>query len=400
MNSPEMVRVLCGLPEPLQAADVAALPPFAPQVMDFLADLSASLLHDAAAIANTDVAAFAFFCRRANLQSMREAYHDLDTRLGRGLTFHIAPGNVPMNFAYSLVSALLAGNACIVKAPSKAFDQVTLTATAMQTLLEGKHQALQPYVNVIAYPREQQDITETFSAYCDARIIWGGDETIRRVRMAALAPRAFDITFADRWSMAVLDADAILRMRDSEVTALAEGFYNDTYLYDQNACTSPRLCVWMGNGDERKAAKARFWDAVHRVAAVRYPLDAVTAVDKETELYRAAMLLDGVQKEQTKDNIVLRIRLRELVPEIMKLHCTGGCFLEYDAQMLEELTPILTSKLQTVGCTGIDPAVIRSFVTAAGARGVDRVVRIGHTMDFSLVWDGYDLIESLSRKLR
>ena len=32
-------------------------------------------------------------------------------------------------------------------------------------------------------------------------------------------------------------------------------------------------------------------------------------------------------------------------------------------------------------------------------RGVDRIVPIGRTMDFSLMWDGYDLIRSMSRRI-
>ncbi len=399
MNSPDAYRVLCGPGDPLQAETVPALPPFAPRALDFLSGLSAALLRDGAARDYTEIAAFAFFCRRKNLLSMREAYDDLDTRLGRGLVFHIAPGNVPMNFAYSLVAALLAGNASVVKAPSRDYPQVGMTCAAMQKLLDVEHRALKPYVNVIEYPRERQEITEAFSARCDARVIWGGDETIRRVRQAELTPRAFDITFADRWSMAVLGADAIVRMDEREITELAKGFYNDTYLYDQNACTSPRLCVWIGEGGALAVAKAKFWGALQAEADARYPLDPVTAVDKEAEFFRAAILLDGVQKEQTKNNIVTRIRLEKLEPAIMELRCSGGCFLEYDAADPAALAPILTAKLQTVACAGLDPHVIRSFVLGAGAKGADRVVRMGHTMDFSLVWDGYDLIRTLSRRL-
>ena len=34
-----------------------------------------------------------------------------------------------------------------------------------------------------------------------------------------------------------------------------------------------------------------------------------------------------------------------------------------------------------------------------GLTGVDRIVPVGHTMDFALTWDGYDLIQTLSRKI-
>ena len=36
----------------------------------------------------------------------------------------------------------------------------------------------------------------------------------------------------------------------------------------------------------------------------------------------------------------------------------------------------------------------------AGIRGVDRVVPIGYTMDFDLIWDGYNLVERLTRTIQ
>ena len=37
----------------------------------------------------------------------KEYKKDESLRLGRGIIFHIAPSNVPINFAYSLVAGLL-----------------------------------------------------------------------------------------------------------------------------------------------------------------------------------------------------------------------------------------------------------------------------------------------------
>jgi len=36
----------------------------------------------------------------------------------------------------------------------------------------------------------------------------------------------------------------------------------------------------------------------------------------------------------------------------------------------------------------------------SGIHGVDRIVPIGHTMDFDLVWDGYNLVERLTRNIQ
>lgn len=34
-----------------------------------------------------------------------------------------------------------------------------------------------------------------------------------------------------------------------------------------------------------------------------------------------------------------------------------------------------------------------------GIKGVDRIVPIGKTMDFDLIWDGYNLFERLTRQI-
>ncbi len=393
------VRTRCGPADPRMAARQPSLPPFDDKVTAFLADLSASLLKDPRAKAYPDIATFAFFCRKANLQRLQADYSNLADRLGRGLTFHIAPGNVPMNFAYSLTAALLAGNACIVKASSKDFMQTTLVCEAMQTLLSGVHSALLPYVSVVEYPREAQEITEVFSNLCDVRIIWGGDETIRRVRMAPLSPRAFDITFADRWSALVLGADAVAAMDNAALQAAAQGFYNDTYLFDQNACTAPRLLYWLGGGETLQTAQQRFWEAVHAYAAPRYPIDPVVAVDKRTALYTAALTLPDATLEPMPDHLAVRIRLGALIPKVTDFRCAGGCFLEYTAETLTPLAQLLSQKAQTLSVLGMDAQTVLRFALANGVRGVDRITPVGHTLDFSLVWDGYDLIQTLSRRI-
>ena len=73
-----------------------------------------------------DVVTFAFFCRKANLLHLQKEHATNSLRLGRGLVFHIAPSNVPVNFAYSLICGLLSGNNNIVRLPGKQFRQVDL----------------------------------------------------------------------------------------------------------------------------------------------------------------------------------------------------------------------------------------------------------------------------------
>ena len=48
-----------------------------------------------------DLAALAFWGRRASLQKMAHEFDKISNRLGRGVCFHIAPSNIPINFAFS-----------------------------------------------------------------------------------------------------------------------------------------------------------------------------------------------------------------------------------------------------------------------------------------------------------
>lgn len=390
------VERLCGR-EPEQG--LRPLRPFAPDVLDFLSALSAALLKDREAKAYPDVITFAYFCRRANLTRLEEEYAGrLDGRLGRGVVFHIAPSNVPINFAYSLTAALLSGNGSIVKASSRDFPQTRIVCRAMEKLLTEDFAPLAPYVCVVTYPREAQEVTEAFSARCDARVIWGGDETVRRVREAALPPRAVEVAFADRYSLLCIRPEAVTALSEEALERLAKDFYNDTYLTDQNACTSPRLIYWVGEGDSREASE-RFFRAMGAYARQHYELPAVTAVDKLTAACRAAMKLEGAEIVPDPDNWVTRVRVKALCPELYELRSPGGFFLEYAAPTLDALRDFVTPRVQTLSYLGLSPEELSRFVLENGLTGVDRIVPVGHTMDFSLVWDGYDLIQTLSRKI-
>jgi hypothetical protein len=373
-----------------------ALRPFSGEIRLFLSALSQALMTDPEAKAYPDVITFGFFCRKANIERLERAYHaQIAHRLGRGVTFHIAPANVPVNFAYSLVCGLLSGNACIVRAPSKPFPQTDIICRAIrQTFGSGASQPLRDYIALVRYERDSE-ITAYFSSLCDVRIIWGGDDTIDEVRKTPIPPRAFDLTFADRYSICVLRAAAYLSGSDPAKTA--HDFFNDTYLYDQNACSSPRLVVWIGTEEDIHAAKEKFWAALHRVVEARYTLAPIVAVDKLTALCRCAMELSGAKLAIMPDRLIDRIRIETLSPGLEQYRCAGGSFLEYHDRDLDTLASIVTKKWQTVSYIGFHPEELREWALSNGLAGIDRIVPVGRTADFGPIWDGYDVIPLLSR---
>lgn len=373
-----------------------ALPPFATQVLDFLGDLSQMLCTDPRARTLPDLYSFGFWCRRASLEAMRRDYPEIDRRLGRGVVFHVGPANVPVNFAYSMVAGLLAGNANIVRVPSADFVQVRMIAQALDALLNNPvHHDLREHIRLVRYDRNAQDITAMFSSVCDVRVIWGGDGTIDNIRRNALPARAFDVTFADRYSICVIGAQRYLE--EGKASALAQGFYNDTYLFDQNACTAPHMILWLGAPRVVKQARDLFWTQLHAYAQGRYALEPRSAVDKLAQALRFAALHEGSRIMPSPDNLITRITLGKLEPGIDDWHGNCGFFFEYELPELEKILPIVSRRYQTLSYTGLDKAALQALVTRGRALGIDRIVPIGRTLEFSLQWDGYDLVRTLSR---
>lgn len=85
-----------------------------------------------------------------------------------------------------------------------------------------------------------------------------GDNTVEEIRSSSIPCRANEITFADRYSFAIIDENKVEQDSKEEVRKLAEGFYNDTYLMDQNACSSPHLIIWKAS--EMKKGREIFWN--------------------------------------------------------------------------------------------------------------------------------------------
>lgn len=375
------------------------LPPFSDEVLAFFDELSKELMTDAACRRYPDIVTLGFWLRRSSMRGFQKKYQSAhtDMRVGRGVAFHIAPSNVPVNFAYSLFTGLLAGNANIVRVPSKEFPQVGLIAAAVKKVLQA-HPKLQPYVALVRYERDAQ-VNALLSALCDVRIVWGGDATIAELRRAELPPRATEITFADRYSLAVIDADAYLE--HAEKARIAQDFYNDTYLSDQNACTSPRVVVW--HGSRIGQAKQMFWDELYALVEKKYPLQPVQSVDKLLTAYLAASATDeehfgSVRVLPRWDNLILRVSVEHLTPELMRYRGNSGYFYEYDCQDLMELRDFCNdTHCQTLGYVGATEELLP--LLQSGIHGLDRIVPVGHTMDFDLMWDGYDLMERLTRTI-
>ena len=378
------------------AFQTPALETWAERTVEFFSNFSQNLMADKRSRRFEDIMSYAFWIRRASLSQIKEHYYaDVEGKLGRGVAFHIAPSNVPINFAVSFTSSLLAGNINIVRVSNKDYEQVDIITGALKKTFADGFDEMEKYIILIRYEHDD-DITKYLSSICDLRIIWGGDKTIERIRKAPLPPRAIEMTFADRHSLAVLNVNSV---QSADITKLAEGFYTDTYYTDQNACSSPRIVVWMGDEEKVSEYKEIFWNEVEKLTKKKYDLQPIQAIDKLEQLcLLAANRSEELgAKREGESNRVVRVSVDKLDSELMNYKFGGGYFFEYVASSFDDLLPIMGKQCQTLAYFGFDAKEIKEFIIKQGIRGVDRVVPIGKTMDLTFKWDGYDMIQNMSR---
>lgn len=371
--------------------------PYDGLVCEFLSDLSSGLLSEEAAKQYPDVISFAYWCRKANIYRLKREFAEDHVRLGLGLVFHVAPSNVPINFAFSYAFSLLAGNANIVRVPTKDFPQTSIVCGAINRLFgDQKYKKIADMTVFVQY-QQDDEITRSFSAMCNARIIWGGDQAISSIRRLQIPERSVEIAFADRYSFCMIDADSIMQADNASVTRLAGAFYNDTFLMDQNACSSPHLLVWLGEGDVVAKAKQRFWDKVYYATASKYEIHPVNAVDKYMLLCETAIKCDNITGFKKHGNYLYRLELSSLPDNTDTLRGKYGYFYEYSTCDMNSISRIVNTSYQTLTYFGIDRTRLLEFVVKNHLSGIDRIVPVGKALDIGVIWDGYDIVRNLSR---
>lgn len=398
-NNLNKIKFLTGNAEGLVNINkIFAKEPFNENIINFLNDLSQSLILNREAKNYSDVVTFAFWIRKSSSLKLKERFYDKNNlSLGKGVVFHVAPSNVPVNFAFSLASGLLTGNANIVKVPSKDFAQVNLIIEALNKVLNNeKYEDLKDYIYLIKYER-YKEVNDLLTGLCDMRVIWGGDNTISEIRKSPLNARAGEITFADRYSIALINSNYYLNLDLNLKRKAAQDFYNDTFFSDQNACTSPRAVIWTGN--KISEAKKEFWRLEHELVKNKYNFQDIQAVNKLTSFYiLAADKLNVKLENEFEDNLIMRVKVKELDHDLMNYKDNSGYFFEYEVKenILEIKNLLDNKKCQTLAYLSDDVQELKDLIMS-GLKGVDRIVKFGKTMDFDLIWDGYNLFSQLTR---
>jgi hypothetical protein len=123
----------------------------------------------------------------------------------------------------------------------------------------------------------------------------------------------------------------------------------------------------------------------------------IHAVDKYTHLCRTAIQLEGTRALPMPNNLIYRVALSKLPENIADFRGRHGFFFETIDNDLMQLDRIVGERYQTLTFFGVEADLLVGRIVDARLPGIDRVVPVGKALDIGVIWDGYDLIRSMSR---
>lgn len=381
------------------------LSPFSDIVIDFFSALSKQILETHEIKSFPELVALAYWLRKANLlpilNNFQREISESEIIVPRGLAFHIAPSNVDSIFLYSWALSLLAGNINIVRVTQNLDPQFELLLSIIRILMtENKWEEISQRNLIVTYPRETE-INKFISAKADLRILWGGDETIKSIKTLPSKATTKDISFADKFSYTVISCSDYLNLDDPGKLNLAKNFYNDSYWFDQMACSSPRFVFFSGYENKCAEASKHFWNYLQKELNRKGHSDTINiAMEKLVYLYEAFSIAENASStiEVNKDNpTVARIGLNEI--RKFSETCGGGFFFECFIDSIMDLKNIVIQKDQTLSYFGFNKDLLKEFVYKVNGAGIDRIVPVGQALNFGPTWDGYSLLNELTKRV-
>ena len=401
------VRVLApeqatsGLAQFLDASRALPEDPFSDQRCAIVGALSARFLTDPSLRRDPASVAVGYWMRPAAVSLLKAAFERkraADPSLVRvpvGRVFHVAPSNVDTLFVYSWVLSYLCGNANVVRVSQEPTETVRAMLRVISAVAE-EHPELAASNRFVTYEHDDQ-VTALFSEWCTHRILWGGNETIAALRPLPLNPHASERVFGSKFSYAVIDLERYLGAAADERERLAGAFFNDLFWFDQMACSSPHIVFWVGGEDRWQEAIGDFEDRLQAEVERRHYLpSASNSVHRLVHAFGVAADTEVQVGLEHPGFIGIR------VPDARSLDkriCGGGLIRHGRLDDLGQLETFVSDGDQTVTHFGFDRDALSRLAARIGARGVDRIVPIGEALSFQIVWDGFDLIDDLTRKV-
>lgn len=385
----------------LSMSEMTYSKPFSDRRCESLVNLSQDILQDVQLRNDPASVALAYWLRRANLHRLKEQFEkrlDLDKTImfvPVGRVFHITPANVDTLFVYSWALSFICGNANVVRISSQPDAIVKGLVESINRIME-QDDDLRISNKFITYEHDK-DVTEAISRWCTHRVIWGGDETAKTIRPLYINPHASERVFASKFSYAVVNSQRFCETDQHELEKIMSNFYNDMYLFDQMACSSPHIVFWIGTYEAMQHALSIFsTNLMKEIKRHQYAASAPQVIKRLNVAFDLACSTD-IRVDLQNSGFVSITKIG--VQQLERIVCGGGLLTHVQVDKLQQINEFASEVDQTITHFGLTDAELNQLAMQVGSKGVDRLVPIGQALAFSPNWDGYDLIGDFTRRV-
>ncbi len=376
------------------------------EIIELYQQYSESLIKDGSTNAIEGVAFLSSWLRRGNFSQLVEKnlkdVSYLDGFVGgkkrikaqpRGIVCHWIAGNVPTLGLFSLFQSMLVGNANLLRIPPKSHDTMqrllgVFSRTTTANHLSGKD--LLGAVGILYYGKEDTRANEEFSMLADARVVWGGEEAVKAITNLPRRSHCEDVVFGPKYSFSVFDAGAT---RSGNLPRYMRFLASDVFLFDQAACTSPHVVFFEKGGkplDELAKMLASEFEKLSKRFPKQHPDQYISTRIMNARARHALDLKSSVICPRENDWTILindRISLEEPIE-------SRTVFLK-EVGSIMDVVPLVTRKVQTIGCAIEDKEGLLAFADLATFTGVARCVNVGQMHLYDSPWDGLLLMSRL-----
>jgi Acyl-CoA reductase (LuxC) len=313
-----------------------------------------------------------------------------------GVVGHWPAGNVEIQPMLSLSCALLGGNGCLVRVPSRLVESTDLLMKKLVTV--DRDNILTERIGLVSFDHSREDLQSAMARNVDGAMIWGGDEAVARVRALPFPHWTRLAVFGPRLSVAAMDAE--VWDQPDELRSWCQRIARDVWQFDQQACSSPQVLFLergangaIGNFIEELQEAFQNENQVHPRREIQPALTSAVC------LARANWLLDNVANRawfpQSPDWTILLGEGTD-IPKPTQLRTLTVLLVDNLLDAIEKFD----GSVQTLGLAVGNPTREEALAQAAGRRGVDRIVKLGRMHVFGSPWDAVDLIRPMVRIVR
>jgi hypothetical protein len=140
----------------------------------------------------------------------------------------------------------------------------------------------------------------------------------------------------------------------------------------------------------------KFWEKLANIINNKYSYDRSLA-NKKIEIASELILNEKNLKSINSKNLRLLRFKRKKITSLNNINYNFGTFLEADIKKIDEIKNLIKNEFQTLIYYGVSKNILKNFIIQNNLKGIDRIVPFGRAFDMGLIWDGFDIVRSMSR---